>query len=246
MNRAAPLNVFEQDAIRRVTGDTIRPGGLALTDHALARCGLPERARVLDVGCGAAATVEHLARHWHFDAVGLDPSAPLLESGHARHADLRLLRARGEDLPFPRGAFDAVLAECVLSLMPDLGRALAAFSRVLRGGGMLVVSDMCARAPDGFPAVSPLPMATCLGSALSSAALAPVLAAHGLDLVLWEDHTRALKELAARIIFEHGSLAQFWHCTAGDTGTGEAMRQAAVGITPGYFLLLARKEKKST
>lgn len=241
MSRAAPINAFEQDAIRRVTGATIRPGGLALTDHALDCCALPKGARVLDVGCGAAATVEHLARRRGFDAVGLDRSATLLAAGRARCRDLRLIRARGEDLPFPCGTFDAVLAECVLSLVPGIDRALAAFSRVLRDGGALVVSDMLARAPEGQPA-PPLPIVTCLGGALSFEGLVPALAAHGLDLVLWEDHTRALKELAARLIFEYGSLAQFWTCTASGAGTGAAMQTAVAGVKPGYFLLIAHKQ----
>ena len=46
--------MYEHTAIREATGDIIRPGGLALTDRALALCQLPAGARVLDVGCGPA------------------------------------------------------------------------------------------------------------------------------------------------------------------------------------------------
>ncbi|HML24683.1 MAG TPA: class I SAM-dependent methyltransferase [Aggregatilinea sp.] len=241
MSGEKPRNLFEQAAIRQVTGDTIRPGGLALTDHALVHCRLPEGARVLDVGCGAGATVEHLSGT--FDAVGLDPSEALLAAGRTRAPDLRLVRGRGEDLPFAPGTFDAVLAECVLSLIPDLNRALAAFSRVLRAGGYLVISDMHARRPAGAPARDDLPIATCLGSALSPETLIPALSVHGLAFVLMEDHTRALADLAARIIFEYGSLGAFWACAAGE-GAG-AMQNAVAGAKPGYILLIARKEKKS-
>ncbi len=68
-----PLNLHESREMRSVTGPTIRPGGLTLTERAFAFCSLPERARVLDVGCGVGATVEFLCRE-HLGAFGVDTS----------------------------------------------------------------------------------------------------------------------------------------------------------------------------
>jgi arsenite methyltransferase len=52
--------VYELPGVQRVTGATIRPGGLALTRRAVALADLPAGAWALDVGCGAGATVDYL------------------------------------------------------------------------------------------------------------------------------------------------------------------------------------------
>ena len=48
-------------------------------------------------------------------------------------------------LPFCDGAFDACLAECVLSLTADLGKALRDIFRVLAPEGLFLVTDLTLR-----------------------------------------------------------------------------------------------------
>ena len=67
------VRLYEQSPLLEVAGETIRPGGLELTDRALAYCALPVGSRLLDVGCGPAASSAHLVNHYGFDAIGLDP-----------------------------------------------------------------------------------------------------------------------------------------------------------------------------
>ncbi len=45
---------------------------------------------------------------------------------------------------------DALFAECSLSLLGAAEPAVAEFRRVLRPGGLLVVSDLYARRPEGI------------------------------------------------------------------------------------------------
>ena len=54
------VRLYEQSPILEVAGEAMRPGGLMLTDRALEFCALPIGSRVLDVGCGPAASIEHL------------------------------------------------------------------------------------------------------------------------------------------------------------------------------------------
>ncbi len=228
-NVEATCRVYEQASVRRVTGDAIRPGGRALTRHALALAALPSGARVLDVGCGVGATVALCRDEFGLDAVGLDLSARLLAEG----CDRRLLQATALHAPFAAGAFAAVLAECSLSLVTDWNRALAEIRRMLRPGGWLIISDIYA-SPKDRGAAAPSRLRCCLSGARSHREIKAHLAAHSFELLHWEDHTTELKQFAARLIWEHGSLADFWACT------GATEREiAAFPAQPGYFLLMA-------
>lgn len=234
--------VYEQDTVHEITGNTIRPGGIALTGYALSQCTLAPGVRVLDVGCGSAATVEYLTDTRPVRVMGLDLSRKLLMAGRQRRRDLTLIQAEGEALPFPGGRFDVLLAECCLSLMDGGERALAEFARVLRAGGTLILSDIYARNADEIPAARSLPLACCLSKALSHEWLQAQLPQHNLSITLWEDHTVALKNLAGQIIFAHGSLIQFWQMLVGESLDACMLATATARLRPGYFLLLAQKE----
>ncbi|WP_162909743.1 DVU_1556 family methyltransferase [Aggregatilinea lenta] len=234
--------VYEHDATRTITGNTIRPGGIALTEVALGHCTLLSGTRVLDVGCGAAATIEYLTDTRRVRAIGLDLSWALLSASCQRRRDLPVTQANGENLPFPSGSFDILLAECCLSLMDDGDRALAEFARVLRAGGTLILSDIYARNSDEIPIARRLPLACCLSKALSLEWLQTRLIHHHLRMTLWEDHTAALNSLAAQIIFAHGSLEHFWRTLVGDSLNAHALTGVTARLKPGYFLLLAQKE----
>lgn len=233
--------VYEQPALRHVAGDALRPGGLALTRRALTVAELPPNARVLDLGCGVGTTAETCRTEFNLDAVGLDVSTKMLVEAREHHPVLSLAQATGTRLPFGDGAVNAVLAECVLSLLPDLDAALAEIRRVLRENGLLIVSDLYARALDGVTDLRSLALDSCLRGALSRADFEAELTAHGFALILWEDHTEALKQFTARLIFEHGSLASFWGCAAGNSTAVEPIQQATMHARPGYFLAVARR-----
>jgi arsenite methyltransferase len=237
----ASRQVYEQDAIRCVTGETIRPGGLALTERALDFLSPPAGARVLDVGCGAGASVDYLSDGHGLVALGLDPSELLTRSGCQRRPGLPLLQGQGEHLPVADGEIDVILAKCSLSVMTDTDLALAEFRRVLRNGGVIVVSDVYVRNPVLIPALRQLPLACCLRGAASDQEIASRLQAHGFRILLWEDHSDVLTQLAARIIMAHGSMAQFWRQIAGEHADASRIQNTVAQSKPGYFLLVARK-----
>ena len=223
------VRLYEQSPLLEVAGEAIRPGGLALTDRALEFCALPIGSRVLDVGCGPAASIGHFKVKHQLDAVGLDPSEMLLRSGRRRNLCLPLMQSYGERLPIASEQFDAVLTECSLSVMKDADRALAEFERVLRASGYLILSDVYARNPAGVAALHHLPIDSCLCGACSQA-----------EIKLWEDHTKALNAFAAQLIWSNGSLQQFW-CRATSRANTLDIQTSIARARPGYYLLIAQK-----
>jgi SAM-dependent methyltransferase len=96
---------------------------------------------VLELGAGTGEGF----KHYHPPAtsvVGVEPDPAMLRqaAGRARGArvPIRLLRARGESLPFRDGTFDTAVATLVLCSVDDPGRTLAELRRVLRPTGCLL------------------------------------------------------------------------------------------------------------
>jgi arsenite methyltransferase len=234
------VRVYEQSPLLDVAGDTIRPGGLALTDRALEFCALPIGSRVLDVGCGPAASIEHLRVKHQFTAIGLDPSEMLLRSGRRRDPSSPLIQSPGERLPLADEQFAAVLTECSLSVMRDAARAISELRRVLRSGGYLILSDIYARNPAGIDALQQLPIDSCLCGAISRAEIIQRIETAGFKVLLWEDHTTALNAFAAQLIWANGSMPQFWCRATSRADVGDIQRVIAQS-KPGYYLLIARK-----
>jgi SAM-dependent methyltransferase len=102
--------------------------------------------RVLDVGTGTGltASVARAAVGSHGLVVGIDPSTAMLHLARARRGIIPVA-AMAPGLPFPDGSFDVVVANLVISHLPDLDQGLADMVRVLRPSGRLGVT---AWAPD--------------------------------------------------------------------------------------------------
>jgi arsenite methyltransferase len=232
-------SLYESEQLREVTGPTIRPGGLALTERTMEFCRFPVGSRLLDVGCGNGATVEYLRNHYQLDACGLDISSLLLGEGKSRDPELPLLRACGESLPFASGSLDGILCECVLSLLSEPVSALHEFNRVLGPNGMLIVSDVYLRGEGEEYTLQEGALDGCLKGARSASFTETMLWDAGFEILLWEDHTPLLKELAARLVLAHGSAEALWGWMK-DTVCSPTL----AALRPGYYLLVARKEEK--
>ena len=230
-----PIRIYEQPGLREAMGDSLHPGGLALTDEILAACALPRGARVVDVGCGAGVTVAHLRGRHGLAASGVDASAVLLAYGRRCESTLPLVQADGEHLPVGDGLLHAVIAECTLSLMPDIDGALAEFRRVLQPGGQLILTDLYTRSREGADRSRDQQPFSCLRGALSKVEIVTRLTGQGFELERWQDRSDALKVLAARLILAGISPAQFWggECVSGS--------EAIARLKPGFYWLIARK-----
>jgi SAM-dependent methyltransferase len=104
---------------------------------ALGRLPLPERARVLDAGCGTGRTMDDLRAYGSVHGFDLNPQG--VEHARGRgHADVRV--ARVEEIPYADEAFDLVTCLDVIEHTPDDVRSLRELRRVVRPGGWLVAT----------------------------------------------------------------------------------------------------------
>lgn len=249
--KACCADLWAHPGIRLLSGDTLRPGGLDLTRRALDRLALPPATRVLDVGCGPGATLDEMARRG-LRPVGVDYS-PALAAEAASHAPAPVGDAEG--LPFRDGAFGAVFVECVLSAVPDKGRAVAEAARVLSPGGAVVLSDVILSGPLPEPLDSLLGWIACAGGALSFQGYVDALEDAGLRVELAEDHRGALAALLAqarrRLALIRGALGVGMvppsepFADPDLLGLGDALLARAAGAVEdavlGYGLFIARR-----
>lgn len=219
MRSSVPL--WERSALRTASGDTLRPGGFALTDRAAEAIGMVPGWRVLDVGAGLGATVHRLRSRFGAFAWGVEPSLHQIGRGEVSG----LVAAQGTMLPFCSGSFDALFCECVFSLFEEPGAGLDEFARVLKEDGFFVLSDMYSPDEGGADTMS------CATRARSFEATRDLLDRHGFSIVSVEDHSGYLKELAARMLWVDDDMIQ-------DTACG-------CGRRLGYFLLIAQKRERN-
>ena len=126
------------DSVAELYERTAVPWFTPLARDLVAAVGIAPGMRVLDIGTGTGLTAELGAAHAGplGSVIGIDPSMGMLSLARARRG-VTAVGATVPYLPFPDGSFDVVLANLVLSHLPDLDRGLADVRRVLHPGGRL-------------------------------------------------------------------------------------------------------------
>jgi ubiquinone/menaquinone biosynthesis C-methylase UbiE len=212
--------------------DAPRPGGIELSLRAIHCAGFAVGEPVLDLGCGDGAGTKLLRRHG-CAPIALDIASERVAQAACALPGLATVVADARHLPFADESLAGILAECSLSLAGYTAETLAECYRVLRPGGRLAVTDVFAR----IEAAERTPLPGCLAGLATRGDILVAMAAAGLKVQRWEDHSDVLKSFLAQLIFSgHGSEA-LW------TGDGSAYATALRERRPGYFLLIAAKEE---
>jgi arsenite methyltransferase len=219
-------------------GPCLRPGGLALTRRALKVCNLAPDSCVTDIGCGTGGTLKSLEKAGLHNLAGIDCSETLLAQAAGYLKSARLIRGNAKNLPLETNVLDALFCECVLSILDDRKAALNEFAKTIKEGGFLVMSDVFRQdGPFQGELAGKLEKPATEGL-LAKEELVGLLKEFGFSLVLWEEHERALKEFAARMILAGEPLPVDWGCGQGHRGK----KTSRLPIS--YFLLVARKQKR--
>jgi demethylmenaquinone methyltransferase/2-methoxy-6-polyprenyl-1,4-benzoquinol methylase len=104
----------------------------------VSRVDVSEHDRVLDVATGTGAVALELLWQRRCVVVGVDQSAEMLAVARERlPADVELVRAKADELPFESGSFDALTVTYLLRYVDDPGATLRELARVVRSGGTL-------------------------------------------------------------------------------------------------------------
>lgn len=99
--------------------------------------------RVLEVGVGTGISLPLYAPHLRI--YGTDISEAMLQKAKKRVDEFSLKNVEGlavmdaENLEFPDDSFDVVMAQYVVTAVPNPEKALDEFARVLRPGGELII-----------------------------------------------------------------------------------------------------------
>jgi len=99
--------------------------------------------RILEVGVGTGLSLPDYSSANRL--VGVDLSAPMLRKAKARVAERQLGNVNGlavmdaQHLGFAEGAFDVVVAQYVITAVPNPEATLDEFARVIRPGGEIVL-----------------------------------------------------------------------------------------------------------
>jgi phosphatidylethanolamine/phosphatidyl-N-methylethanolamine N-methyltransferase len=99
--------------------------------------------RILEVGVGTGLSLPDYSRANRL--FGVDISEPMLNKARERVAELGLSNVEGlavmdaAELSFPNASFDVIVAQYVITTVPDPEAALDEFARVLKPGGEIVL-----------------------------------------------------------------------------------------------------------
>ena len=187
------------------------PGGPDMTERLITLAAFRPPGRGLELGAGAGKATEYLKKQgFRMTALDLEPAGPEVEEGDMR------------SLLLPEECFDFCLAECSVSVCGDGDAALKEAYRVLKKGGVFLLSDVFFR-QENAPALSmkrPLTLA-CWQEAFTEA---------GFRQEAFRDETAAWKEFFLECLW-NGSASpesQEFFREAGRAGCG-------------YFLTCLRK-----
>jgi ubiquinone/menaquinone biosynthesis C-methylase UbiE len=117
-----------------------------ISDAILADVPVSRNMNAADYGCGTGLVTLALQPHVG-SIIGLDSSAGMLEVLEAKARErglgnVRTMRIDLENDPVPDLGADLLVCSMTMHHVSDVGRVLAAFSRLLKNGGYLAIADL--------------------------------------------------------------------------------------------------------
>lgn len=148
--KACCATAYSSAAVRWLIGESLHPGGLALTTRLARRLDVGAGDVVVDVASGPGTSAIEIARTGACTVIGVELAAANVELATARAAEAGLagrvnfVQGDAEALPLRDSTVDGAICECSLCLFPDKDAAVQELARVLRPGARIALSDVTA------------------------------------------------------------------------------------------------------
>ena len=187
---------------RWLLGDSFHPGGLGLTTLLAHVMGLRPASTLLDAGSGRGASAVHLAKTFECHVVGVTLEEEGIAAGYQQARQngvedrVKLIQGDVQGIDLEAASFDAVLMECVLSILPRKEATLQRLLDVLRPGGHLGLTDVTVQGPLPPHLQGVLAVAACTGDARSLGEYAELIQKAGFAV----DQSQDLTEIAASFL----------------------------------------------
>lgn len=182
-------------------------------------CPSPET--LLDAGCGRGLRLADALRALPETACsGIDADGENVALARENCPGAEIVSGDVCALPWPDAGFDAALCECTLSLLPEPERCLAELRRVLRPGGVLLLSDVCTAS--GAPAREKLSDSGAVRFLMSRGWIENAARGAGFRLLRERDCREKLIAMAAQLLLSGGEA-----CLGADVFA--ALRRARAG-----------------
>jgi len=227
MNRPDPMAadhaVFDRGQVRRAFSRAARSYDAAARLQHLIEARLLESLDyldqrkpqvVLDLGCGPGTAAAAMQRRWpKAQVLAMDLALPMLresrqsERWHPLRRRVQRICADARALPLAEASVDVVFSNLCLQWIEDLPAVFAGFRRVLRPGGLLLVSTFgpdtlrelrdAFAAADAAPHVSPFAGIAQFGDALMAAGFRDPVLDRDTTVTRYRDLPALMRELRA-------------------------------------------------
>ena len=205
----------------------ISPGGKTIITEAFKKANLKNGCDVLDIGCGDGSTLASLIEDFEIVATGIDKSSALIKQGQEKYGNINLQEGEADFLEFSSFSFDAVIMECILSVVEMKVEALHEAYCLLRHGGKLIITDLFGE-EEGM---------------LNKETIISECEGIGFTILEIEDRTDDLAIFTAEKIMEYGSISAYFEAITPEGDDTESFCKAAGTSKKVKYLLLILEKK---
>jgi arsenite methyltransferase len=258
--KACCADLYQSPLAQLFLGDTLHPGGLALTQRLGQLMNIQPGDWTVDLASGRGISAMAVSRMFYCKVAGVEFSAKAAAKAQRNASEAFntsqafFLQGDAESPPFRSSSVDGILCECSMSLFTDKAGAVKEAVRMLKPGGRFGMSDITIK-PGSLPSEldGPVGQALCLAGALDLAGYMKLLQNEGLILRHQEDASPEILKLLDSV---ESKLAAFM---AGPGLTGSAalalnrpknapalidrLRELVETRSLGYWLLVGEKPR---
>ena len=146
--KACCADLYQSELARMIMGDSMHPGGLALTNRMGRLMEIQPGDWVADLASARGNSAMAMARVFKCNVVGVEFGRAAVVEAHAAATSARQaggsyhVQGDAERPPLRPGRFDSVFCECAMSLFQNKARAVEETVSLLRPGGRFGLSDV--------------------------------------------------------------------------------------------------------